>query len=216
MNAERELLDGELFLDEGVEAARNACVAGASLAAALFTAAAYYDNPFTGAPALRACMQRFGGLPLELDAWLADAARLERDDRADVPFVPGFGFVLPERASVVLRECRRLVARGAAGPRCRFVLEHHPALARVAGPLNSTGLAALFFLDHQTDIDAAERRFLLLRSELALIEAEKARRAGLQAFPFLSERHVYEGRMPPEVPLDVPALMQRLGLSDDV
>lgn len=214
MNAERELLAGELFLDEGIEAARNACVAGASLAAALVTAAAYYDNPFTGAPALRACMSRFGGLPLALPAWLSEAAP-KKYDRADVPFVPGFGFVLSDRANVVLTECRRLVARGAAGPRCRFVLEHHSALARTAGALNATGVAALFFLDQGVDIDVAERRFLLLRSEVALVEAEKARRAGLQAFPFLSDRHVYEGHMPPAVPLDVPALMQRLGLDTD-
>jgi len=215
VNAEKELLAGELFVDEGIEAARNACVAGASLAAALSTAAAYYDNPFTGAPALRACMLRFGGLPLTLEAWLSEAARLAEDDRADVPFVPGFGFLLPARASVVLSECRRLIARGAAGLRCRFVLEHHLALARAAGPLNATGVAALFFLDHGADIDVAERRFLLLRSELALMEAEKARRTGLHVFPFLSERHVYEGHTPPAVPLDVPALMQRLGLDSD-
>src|SRR3954467_10792363 len=56
--------------DEGVEAARNACVAGAPLAAAAITAAAWYDNPFTGPPALRAWRQRLGPLPLTLEAWL--------------------------------------------------------------------------------------------------------------------------------------------------
>lgn len=215
MSAERQLLEGELFLDEGIEAARNACVAGASLSAALITAAAYYDNPFTGAPALRACMLRFGPLPLTLEAWLSESARRDPDDRADAPFTPGFGFVLDERASGVLRECRRLIAMGAAGPRCCFVLEHHPALERVAGPLNATGLAALFFLDQGTHVDAAERRFLLLRCELALIEAAKARRAGIRAFPFLSERYVYEGDMPAPAALDVSALMRRLGLDSD-
>jgi hypothetical protein len=215
VNAERELLGGDLFLDEGIEAARNACVAGASLAAALITAAAYYDNPFTGAPALRACMLRFGPLPLKLEAWLPEAARRDLDDRADAPFAPGFGFVLADQASAVQRECHRLVALGVAGPRCGFALEHHLALERAAGPLNATGLAALFFLDRGTPIDVAEQRFLLLRCELAMIEAEKARRAGIRAFPFLSERYVYEGDVPPGARLDVPALMRRLGLDSD-
>ncbi len=214
MSGAHELSHGALFIDEGVEAARNACVAGASLAAALITAAAYYDNPFTGTPALRACMLRFGALPLQLEAWLREAARRELVDGADVSFAPGFGFVLPDRAGVVLDECRRLVEQGAAGPCCRFALQHHAALERAAGPLNATGLAALFFLDQGLGVDAAERRFLLLRCEVALVEAEKTRRAGLQSVSFLSERHVYEGYVPPAVPLDVPALMQRLGLSD--
>lgn len=214
MSAERQLLAGALFMDEGIEAARNACVAGASLAAALITAAAYYDNPFTGAPALRACMLRFGPLPLAPGAWLGEVERRDPVDGADVPFTPGFGFVLPARASAVLGECRRLIEGGAAGPRCRFVLEHHAALRRAAGPLNATGLAALFFLDQGLEIDAAERRFLLLRCEVALAEADKTRRAGLQSVAFLSDCHVYEGHMPPAVPLDVPALMRRLGLND--
>ena len=55
--------------DEGVEVARNACVAGASLAAAVISAGAYYDNPLSGVPALRACMKRLAVLPLELRAW---------------------------------------------------------------------------------------------------------------------------------------------------
>jgi hypothetical protein len=209
------LIDPEIFFDEGVEAARNACVAGASLVAAWITAAAYYDNPFTGLPALRACMARLRGVGLTLPAWHAELSHPEAVERADAPLVPGFGFVTSERARRVVSECRRLVDRQIGGAHCAFFLEHHAALASMAGPLNATGLSALLFLDQGLDVGAAELRFLSWRCETALIEAEKTRRAGVGAFSFLSERHVYEGPMPPAAPPDTADLIRHLGLDRD-
>lgn len=208
-------IEPELFGDEGVEAARNACVAGASLAAALITAAAYYENPFTGTPALRSCMRRLAALPLSVERWATEVGRRELEGRADVPFSPGFGFVAPERAELIRTSFRRLVQRGVGGARCSFFLENQSAFTEVAGPLNATGLSALLFIDRALDVDTAERRFLLWRAEAALIAADKSRRAGLAAFSFLSERHVYEGHMPAASPPDLRGLMRRLGLDSD-
>jgi hypothetical protein len=209
-------LGARALWDEGVEAARNACVAGASIAAAAITAAAYYDNPLTGIGALSACMQRLEPLPLELSAWraaLAPRACL----RAGAELSPGFGFVTPVQAERVLAACERLCAEEPplCTPRCRFLLEHAPELCALAGPLNPAGLTALCFLDHGRDTEHAERHFLAWRTDIAVAEAQRARRAGLGAFPFLSEHFAYEGEWPPPPrPRDRAALLASVGLSD--
>jgi hypothetical protein len=201
--------------DEGVEAARNACVGGASIASAAIAAAAWYDNPLTGAPAVLRCMARLAPLPLDIDRWIA-AARPERHpDTSDPDFTPGFGFVSSAQAEVIARACARLVAarRGAWGaPRGAFFLEHRRAIEAEAGPLNHAGLAALLFLDEGIRADEAERTFLVCRIETATSEAQRARSNGLGAFPFFADSYRYEGHRPPERTLDLSALRVRLGL----
>ncbi|MGC4087088.1 MAG: hypothetical protein QM756_04130 [Polyangiaceae bacterium] len=206
----RELGAAELF-DAGVEAARNACVAGASLASAAITASAWYDNPLCGAGALRECMQRLGALPLELSAWIEAFSPRVHPETSDPDWVPGFGFVsLPQRGSV-LRAAERL--RGcASGSRLGFFLEHQRAITALAGPLNGTGLAALVFSDHGLSLDDAERCFLLAHLDVALAQAASARRAGLAKFPFFTESYVYEGERPPLRQIDMQALMRQVGL----
>jgi hypothetical protein len=206
-----ELTRAETF-DEGVEAARNACAAGASLAAAVITAGAYYDNPFTGAPALRACMQRLTGLPLDLAAWRR-ALEPRPHDAAGVVMTPGFGFVATGREQVFFALLGTYAGPGAG--RSRFVLEHREALARLAGPLNAAGLCALAFLDHDIDLDTAERQFWSLKIDVALREALAAQRAGVAAVPFGGVRYVYEGELPEPRRRDRRVLMQRLGLDGD-
>ncbi|HTV25023.1 MAG TPA: hypothetical protein VMG12_40295 [Polyangiaceae bacterium] len=217
MNTALRLLETELShpssFDEGVEAARNACAAGASIAAAAIAAAAYYDNPLTGLGALRELMARLRDVPNELAPWsraLARAPHAETDDH----FTPGFGFVTPERAERTLAACRRLVelAGARSAPRCDFLLEHQRCLAELAGPLNETGLAALAYLDAGVDSESAERRWLEARLSVAIAEAQRARRAGVAAFPFAFGRYVYDGPSPAPVPLDLQGLKRKLGL----
>lgn len=208
-------LASEALLDEGAEAARNACVAGASLAAALITAAAYWDNPLTGAPALRECMRRLASAPLGERAWL-DA--ISEDDGGE-PFAgaaPGFGYVTPARAEAIVDACRRLTGRGIGGPRCDFFLQNQAFFAGELGALNVAGLCALLLSDRGLDARAAERQFLLWQLDIALREGERARRAGVMAFPFASERYVYEGPRPERRALDLATLTQELGLDVDV
>jgi hypothetical protein len=206
-----ELTRAETF-DEGVEAARNACAAGASLAAAVITAGAYYDNPFTGAPALRACMQRLTGLPLDMAAWRS-ALEPRPHDAGGVAMTPGFGFVATGREKAFFSVLGTYAGPGAL--RSRFVLEHREALARLAGPLNAAGLCALAFLDHDIDLDTAERQFWSLKIDIALREALAAQRAGVAAVPFGGVRYVYEGELPEPRRRDRRALLQRLGLDGD-
>jgi hypothetical protein len=210
--------------DEGVEAARNACVCGASLAAAAITAAAYYDNPITGLPALRACMLRLDGLPLGPPAQVLDAWRVALQPHVLAPcgtrpFTPGFGHATARQAEEALAGCQRLAALH--GPalvtpaRCAFVAECHAALSAVAGPLNATGLAALALLDAGVDLDCAERLYLSWRIAATLGEAQRARRAGVGAFPFLSEGYVYEGALPAQRAFDYQQLLARVGITED-
>jgi hypothetical protein len=209
-----ELAQPECF-DDGVEAARNACVAGASLGAAVIGAGAYYDNPLTGAPALRACMQRLAALPLELDAWLSALAPAPCAEAGGALVSAGFGFVSPGQDGVFYSLLAGHVARERAASRCRFVLDQREAL-RLAGPLNAAGLCALSFLDHDVDVDTAERTFLLMKVDIALREALVARRAGVAAIPFAGVRYVYEGALPAPRRRDRLALMRRLGLEPEM
>jgi hypothetical protein len=207
-----ELTQPECF-DEGVEVARNACVAGASLAAAVISAGAYYDNPLSGVPALRACMLRLASLPLELAAW-QQALAPAPEPEVGVSFTPGFGFVAPGQAEAFYSVLAGHVAREPAAARCRFVLERREAL-NVPGPLNAAGLCALIFLDHDVDPDAAERSFWSLKIEIALREALAARRAGVASIPFGGVRYVYEGELPAPRRRDRRELMRRLGLEPE-
>jgi hypothetical protein len=219
------LLEAELgqraSFDEGVEAARNACAAGASIAAAAITAAAYYDNPLTGLGALRELMARLSDVPNELGPWERALARGCHSETGDADFTPGFGFVTAARAERILGACRRLAALASprAPWRCRFMAQHHQSLSEAAGPLNETGLAALAYLDAGIDIESAERRWLTCKLAVAIGEAQRAQRAGVTAFPFSFGRYVYDGAEPTPVPsdssLDLPALKRRLGLDGD-
>ncbi|MEY2933267.1 MAG: hypothetical protein RL033_4016 [Pseudomonadota bacterium] len=204
--------------DEGVEAARNACVCGASLAAAAITAAAYYDNPITGLPALRACMERLAALPLEssaVDVWRVALRPDVLAPGGTQPFTPGFGHATPPQAAEALAGCRRLAAAEPTALRCAFVAELHAALSAIAGPLNATGLAALALLDAGVDLDAAERLYLSWRIAGTLAEAQRARSAGVGAFPFLSEGYVYEGALPAQRTFDYEELLTRVGITGD-
>jgi hypothetical protein len=206
-----ELAAVALF-DEGVEAARNACVAGASIAAAAITAAAWYDNPLTGAPAVLACMARIRPLPFDASGWIQALAPGPHPETGDPSFTPGFGFVGEPAAVAVRAACARLAAARGGRARSAFFLEHGNAIAAAAGSLNQAGLAALIFLDDGiTEIDA-ERMFLVLRIETAVAEAQRARSAGLSSFPFFGDRFTYEGHRPPERTLDLAALRRELGL----
>lgn len=185
----------EVLWDEGVEAARNACVAGAPLAAAAITAAAWYDNPLTGSRALLSALARLEALPAKLDAWLAALAPAQHPETGDPEFVPGFGFV-GERAAAHVQQLAARLHQVSAGERLGFYLAQQPALTRRAGALNFTGLCALAFADAGFDADQAERTYLLLRLAPALVAAQRARRAGLASFPFFENDYTYEGGWP--------------------
>jgi hypothetical protein len=190
-----ELLNTQALWDQGVEAARNACVAGAPLAAAAIAAAAYYDSPLVGGRALRALMQRLRAAPLQLERWRALLAPSAHPETGDADFVPGFGGISARGAQAILAGCHALqtITRG---PRLAFYQQHAAALREHSGALNATGLCALVFLDAQLDDDSAERRFLLLRLEPALAAAQRARKAGLGRFPFFENGYAYEGAWP--------------------
>lgn len=190
-------LAADVLWDEGVEAARNACVAGAPLAAAAITAAAWYDNPLCGGRALLGAYARFAALSDQLEAW---RSALVADDVGSGG-VPGFGFVSADAAAHVLASAqalRTLLPRG----RLELFLEFQSALLAQTGPLNVAGLCALVFLDAGLDEDAAERRFLLLRLAPALAAAQRAKRAGLAGFPFFEQGYHYDGAWPAQPALD--------------
>jgi hypothetical protein len=214
------LLEAELAhpaaFDEGVEAARNACAAGASIAAAAITAAAYYDNPLTGLGALEELMARLRNVPSEITAWQEALSRRCYSETDDPDFTPGFGFVTAARAERTILVCRRLSELIGTSPssRCSFMAEHHRSISEVAGPLNETGLAALVYLDTDLDIERAQRHWLSFKLSVAVEEAQKARRAGIDAFPFSFGRYVYEGPQPAPRSLDLDALKRQLGLLD--
>lgn len=193
-------IDSAALWDEGVEAARNACVAGAPLAAAAITAAAYYDNPLTGGRALLAAFERFAALPLQLGAWQAALATRPRTDPSaagEPDPAPGFGFVAPAAEAAVLALAQELctLTRGA---RLGFFCEHSSAIRAAAGPLNLSGLCALVFVDASLTAEEAERRYLLLRLGPALAAAQRSRRAGLARFPFFADGYHYDGAWPTE------------------
>jgi hypothetical protein len=203
--------------DEGVEAARNACVAGASIASAAITAAAWYDNPLTGISALRESMVRLSSLraPFKVDHWVSVMGRTSHRETGDPDFSPGFGFVTDAQARLVFAVARRYASKTRENelPYTTFFVSNWSEIVAATGPLNATGLAALLFLDHAVAIDDAERCFLLWRLEPAIIAAQRARESGLAGFPFFTEQYVYEGSMPKRQPLDMDALMKEVGLS---
>lgn len=189
-------IDSPELWDAGVEAARNACVAGAPLAAAAITAAAYYDNPLTGARAMVPALERFASWPLSLEAWRTALAS-KYDGPHDEVAAPGFGFVGPAAEAALLALAQELSAI-TQSVRLAFYCEHSAAIREVAGPLNLAGLCALLFADAQIGADEAERRFLLLRLGPALAAAQRARRAGLSSFPFFEDGYHYDGAWPTE------------------
>jgi hypothetical protein len=201
------------LFDEGVEAARNACVAGASIAAAAITAAAWYDNPLTGLGALHGCMDILAGLPPSLAAW-RDAFALREHGLVGDAAAPGFGFVTPALASAIAATAHRLFTEAGAGDawRGRFFVDHRDAITEVAGPLNAAGLAALGFVDHAIDRETAERAFLCARISTAIAEAQGARARGLAEFPFFEDAYHYAGTRPPPRAFDIAALRKQVGL----
>ncbi|HET9929830.1 MAG TPA: hypothetical protein VFQ35_04050 [Polyangiaceae bacterium] len=201
-------LAAEALFDEGVEAARNACVAGATLAAAAITASAWYDNPLTGARALRDCLEKLGALPLSVDAWRAAFAPGVHPETGDA-FAPGFGYVEPRQESWLLASASRL-AECPRAEKLRFYLSHcHPM---PSSRLNVAGLAALVYCDHGLSLDDAEREFLLCRVDVALREAARARTLGIARFPFFSDAYFYEGASPPARTRSLSEAMRRVGL----
>lgn len=209
------------FFDPGVEAARNACAADASLASAAIAAAAYYDNPLTGSRALVACLGTLCELSSDArpQATLPERfiAAFERARDGEQP-PPGFGHITPARALAVRELARELTAACECAPAPRWLavyLEHGGALGETLGPLNPAGLAALVLHDHGVAADEAEALYLTCRIEAAVGEARKARAAGLSRFPFSAYRYVYEGERPPPRHFDWPLLVERCGLTDE-
>lgn len=194
----REMTQPMLF-DEGIEAARNACAGGASIASAAITAAAFYDSPLVGIRALRECMELLQSLPFQLDAWL-DTFRSRQDPTTrETTFAPGFGYVAPRQAAFLVSVCRRHFSQRSGqlkATRCSFYLDHQEPILGTCGPLNRIGLVALVSSDLGIAVEDAERHFLLWQLDSAIREAQRARREGLSKFPFLSEYHQYEGTWP--------------------
>jgi hypothetical protein len=209
----KELARPELF-DEGVEAARNACIAGASLASAAVTAAAWYDNPLTGAGALVACMRLLAGLPLEVAAWrqaLEPRVHAELAER----LTPGFGFVPSEQSRVLIELLAQFARDGAetcASSRTSFFLKSEALLGAIASSLNHAGFAALVCLDQELAPRTAERAFLSARIETAMAEADRARELGLANFPFFSNDYRYDGPEPERRSYDLSALRKAVGI----
>ena len=215
----RSRLAGELtsrpLFDEGVEVARNACVAGASIASAAISAAAWYSNPLTGIPALCSCMQLLGTLPRTVRAWQRALGRASVPCGNSSGRAPGFGFVGPAQAVEILNACRRLASSpdGSRVSGCTaFFAKHAEAIGRVSGPLNQVGLAALQFVDHQVSVEEAERWYLLCRMRTAIAAAQRARKGGIAAFPFFTREYAYEGRWPQPRSFDFEELRKRVGV----
>lgn len=205
----------EVLWDEGVEAARNACVAGAPISAALITAAAYYDNPFTGVRALVECMHRITSVPLEISDLHDSLANSPQPEADGLAFTPGFGFVTEAQAAYLRRKLGGWLRRHAALSRLErsaLLAEHYSALCEAIGWLNPAGLTAFVFSDLGLSPDDAERWYLRVRLGPALRQAQRARQLGVGRFPFFSERYVYEGTWPEPVELDLSSLMQQVGI----
>lgn len=214
-NQLQELLANPALFDEGVEAARNACVAGASVAAAAITAAAYYDNPLTGVPALVDCMQRVRAHASELTTvatWQHAFAPQRHPGSGDEGYSPGFGFVSSLQAEAVRLTCQQLRQTNLGWPALDAYLELHSRIEPTIGALNVCGLAALAFVDRGWDVDRAERSYLMLRMQPAIVEAQLARSRGIGAFPFFSDTLAYEGTYTCGEPPDLAALMREVGL----
>ncbi|HET9958747.1 MAG TPA: hypothetical protein VFQ61_29845 [Polyangiaceae bacterium] len=206
------------LFDEGVEAARNACVAGASLASALITAAAWYENPLTGTPALLDALDRLRSIPghgsPSCAGFVGAFAPTPHRDTGDPEHSPGFGYIDEERADRVVRAGQNLIAQFPGAFRAlEFFLEQRRQIVTRCGALNLTGLCALGFHGAGLTADEAERSFLVLRVEAALREAQHARALGLKGFPFFSELYRYQGPLPEARGFDLEQLMTRVGIS---
>lgn len=213
----RQALANEVLHDEGIEAARNACAAGASIAAAAIVAAAYYDSPLVGIPALRRLMQELARIPRELHVWLSAFRRETGTTSSPSNFAPGFGYVNEEQAAFVIDACRRCLGRRTQARDasvCAFFLENHQSLTPFTGALNRVGLMAIVCTDLGTSLEDAERYFMTWRVECAILEAQKARARGLNQFPFLSEYHHYEGTWPSPTDIRRDDYLRQIGLEE--
>lgn len=209
----RELSRPELF-DEGVEAARNACIAGASLASAAITAAAWYDNPLTGAGALSACMRLFADLPQKIDDF-GQALEPRMNEELGERLTPGFGYVRPDQSRALLAclgDFVRKTPAAAGTPRTAFFLMSLDALGAVASTLNHAGFTAFVCLDQGLPPRAAERLFLSARIETAMAEADRARELGIAGFPFFLDEYRYLGGKPEPKAYDLSALRRAVGI----
>lgn len=201
------------LFDEGVEAARNACVAGASISSAAITIAAYCDNPLTGIPALRELLGRLKRLEFDTPHWLDELSTATEGSETSPMSFPGFGYVNRAQSDEIYRTCQTLAVHDSAtAPYCQFYLRHRATLESRLGALNSTGLAALAFAAHGIEEDDAERLFLLWKTEPALVAAQRARRDGMSLFPFHSKALHYEGPMPAKRTFDFSSLARQVGL----
>ncbi len=208
--AER-LAEPRLF-DEIVEVARNACAGGASVVAAAIGCAAYLDNPLTGLPALRACMQRARALAPEDGDWLTRLAQPLRLPEEEARYLPGFGFVERRQADRIRRCAWSLVE---ACPERSWLLRRvlgSESAREALGPLNLTGLSALVLAAHGVQTRSAERLFLWWRMEPALAAAQEAREVGLSSVPFLADQMQYVGPRPALEPLSFDDLARKVGL----
>jgi urease accessory protein UreF len=209
------VLASEALWDEGVEVARNACVAGAPLASAAIAASAWYDNPLSGGRAMLSAFARSKTLPLNVSEWLEAFAPARYLDLPE--FVAGFGFVDAAAAAEVQRGCE-VLHEVTGGARLAFFLEHRQRIQQRAGALNVAGMCALVFADAGLEADQAERQFLLLRLAPALAAAQRAKRNGLAGFPFFEDAYAYEGGWPsddaaePCSPTKLALLKQAVGL----
>lgn len=214
----RRELDKDVLFDQLVEVARNACVGGASIAAAAVAAAAYCDSPLVGIPALRDCMRRLKDIPLELPNW-CEAFPATRDASGpDSQYAPGFGYITPRVAVRVRVACRRVLVeqrRIGQGQLSAFYLAHHRELLRNCGALNSLGLMALVFVDQDLQPDDAERYLVVWQLNRAIIEAQKARQIGAGQFPFLTEQYNYEGPWPARPHVSDRDYLREIGLIDE-
>jgi hypothetical protein len=211
---EREL-SHEILFDDGIEAARNACVAGASIAAAAIVAAAYSDSPLVGLPALRECMRQVESLPLTIDAWQT-AFNSHRDaESQELVFAPGFGHVTEQQAAFLLSVCERVsacISRNSSESRTKYYLSHHHQITSGCGPINRVGLMSLVCVDQRVSYDDAEHMFVVLRIKSAISEAQKVRHDGLAQFPFLSEQFHYEGQWPTQQTVFAGDYVHQIGL----
>jgi hypothetical protein len=197
-----------------VEAARNACIAGASLASAAVTAAAWYDNPLTGAGALTACMRLLGELPLEISAW-RQALEPRVHPEAGERLTPGFGWVKPEQSRTLVALLERFAEEAEeplASARTRFFLEAATVLGTLTSSLNHAGFAAFVCIDQGVPPSTAERAFLVTRIDTAMAEADRARELGLAGFPFFSSEYHYDGAVPEHRSYDLSALREAVGI----
>jgi len=214
----RRELRGEILFDQGVEVARNACVAGAPVAAAAIGIAAYSGSPLVGLAALRECMGRLERSSLRVASWIDAFRFVEQASTSTRLFAPGFGYIRPKGAARVRRACRLVAVeqlRFGRGRLSEFYSNHHAELTEQCGPLNAVGLMALVFLELGLSRNRAERFMLVWQVERAVIEAQRVQGIGAARYPFLSEAYCYEGSWPAPNDRPVDDYPRRIGLFDE-